>query len=55
MRGLPPRNVELDEEFLRRVWKDKISFTKLDLASPDKAPENPGAVLNDDIACSRAN
>jgi len=47
--------VEFTKEFLRAVWKDKISFVKLDLEHPGKVPVNPGTVLNDDIAFRRAN
>jgi len=41
--------VEFTKEFLRKIWKDKISFVKLDLENPEKVPVNPGTVLNDDI------
>jgi cytochrome P450 len=42
--------VEFIKEFLRKVWKDKITFVKLDLEDPEKVPVNPGTVLNDDVA-----
>ena len=41
--------VEFTKEFLSKIWKDKISFVKLDLENPEKVPVNPGTVLNDDI------
>ena len=46
--------MEFVKEFLRAVWRDKISFVKLDLENPEKVPVNPGTVLNDDIAFTRA-
>jgi hypothetical protein len=46
--------VEFTKEFLRKVWKDKISFVKLDLENPEKVPVNPGTVLNDDITFKMA-
>lgn len=45
--------VEFIKEFLRTVWKDKISFVKLDLETPGEVPVNPGTVLNDDITFKR--
>jgi hypothetical protein len=47
--------VEFIKEFLRKVWKAKISFVKLDLENPEKVPVNPGTVLNDDITFKTAN
>jgi len=46
--------VEFVKEFLRAVWKDKISFVKLELENPEKVPVSPGTVLNDDVAFKRA-
>jgi hypothetical protein len=45
--------MEFIKEYLRKVWKDKIGFVKLDLAEPGKVPVNPRTVLNDDIAFKR--
>jgi hypothetical protein len=45
--------MEFIKEFLRKTWKDKISFVKLDIEKPGKAPVNPGTVLADDIAFNR--
>jgi len=42
--------VEFIKEFLRAVWRDKISFVKLDIEKPGQVPVNPRTVLNDDIA-----
>jgi cytochrome P450 len=46
--------VEFIKEFLRAVWKGKISFVKLDIEKPGQVPVNPRTVLNDDIAFRRA-
>ena len=46
--------VEFTKEFLRRIWKDNISFAKLDIGKPGQVPVNPRTVLNDDIAFKRA-
>jgi hypothetical protein len=40
---------------LEKVWKDKISFVKLDLENPESVPVNPGTVLNDDVSFEKAN
>jgi hypothetical protein len=42
--------MEFIKEYLRKVWKDKISFVKLDIGEPEQVPVNPQTVLNDDIA-----
>jgi hypothetical protein len=46
--------MEFIKEFLRKVWRDKISFVKLDIENPGKAPVNPGTVLLDNIAFEKA-
>jgi hypothetical protein len=45
--------VEFVKEYLRKIWKDQISFVKLDIEDPDKVPVNPGTVLLDNIAFKR--
>jgi hypothetical protein len=42
------------EDFLRKVWKDKIEFVKLDLPSPGSVPIGPNAVIEDDFAFIRS-
>jgi cytochrome P450 len=37
------------KEFLRAVWRDEVSFVKLDIEKPGQVPVNPRTVLNDDI------
>lgn len=41
------------EDFLRKVWKDKIEFAKLEIASPQKVPIGPGTVISDDVGFRR--
>ena len=41
------------EDFLRKVWKDKIEFVRLNLPSPGQVPIGPTAVIEDDIAFKR--
>jgi cytochrome P450 len=38
------------EDFLRKIWRDKIVFRKLDLANPARVPVGLNAVIQDDIA-----
>ena len=45
--------IQVFEDFLRKVWKDKIEFVKLNLPSPGQVPIGPGAVIEDDIAFTR--
>ena len=42
------------KELLRKAWADRLSFLKLDLASPERLPVGPGTVIDDDIAFARA-
>ncbi len=45
--------IQVFEDFLRKVWRDKITFHKLDLASVGRVPVGPVAVVDDDIGFSR--
>ena len=42
------------EDFLRKVWKDKIGFVRLELPNPGQVPIGPTAVIEDDIAFTRS-
>jgi hypothetical protein len=42
------------EDFLRKVWRDKIVFRRLALANPGQVPIGPGAVIDDNIGFARA-
>jgi len=45
--------IQVFEDFLRKVWKEKIVFRTLPLAKPGRVPIGPGAVIDDDIGFSR--
>jgi hypothetical protein len=45
--------IEVFADFLRKVWRDKIAFQKLNLANPGKVPIGPNAVISDDIGFTR--
>jgi hypothetical protein len=46
--------IHVFEDFLRKVWKDKIEFVNLRLTSPQKVPIGPTAVIDDVIGFKRA-
>ena len=37
--------INVFEDFLRKVWRDKIVFRKLNLANPGRVPIGPNAVI----------
>jgi hypothetical protein len=37
------------EDFLRNVWRDRIVFRKLDVPDPGEVPIGPNAVIVDDL------
>jgi hypothetical protein len=45
--------IEVFADFLRKVWRDKIAFRKLNLARPGQVPIGPTAVIADDIGFAR--
>jgi len=45
--------INVFEDFLRKVWRDKIVFRKLNLANPGHVPVGPTAVVEDDIGFTR--
>ena len=45
--------IYVSEDFLRKVWRDKIVFRKLNLANPGRVPIGPNAVIQDDLAFTR--
>jgi hypothetical protein len=45
--------VQVFEYFLRKVWRDKIVFRKLDLTNPGRVPIGPNAVIDDNIGFSK--
>jgi hypothetical protein len=46
--------IQVFEDFLRKVWREKIVFRKLNLANPGQVPIGPNAVIQDDIGFSRS-
>lgn len=45
--------INVFEDFLRTVWKNKIEFVKLDVVGPEVLPIGPMTVINDDIGFMR--
>jgi cytochrome P450 len=45
--------INVFEDFLRKVWRDKIVFRKLNLANPGRVPIGPNTVIEDDIGFAR--
>ena len=41
--------INVFEDFLRKVWRDKIVFRKLNLPNPGQVPIGPNAVIEDDL------
>jgi hypothetical protein len=46
--------MEFVEEFLRRVWRNRITFARLDLPDAQRLPVGPGTVIRDDITFTRS-
>jgi cytochrome P450 len=46
--------IQVFEDFLRKVWKSKIEFHKLDIANPEPLPIGPTTVIGDDVGFSRS-
>ena len=46
--------IQVFEDFLRKVWEDKIEFTTLNLPNPAEVPIGPGAVIADNLAFTRS-
>lgn len=42
------------EDFLRKVWRDRIAFVKLDIPNPQPLPIGPTTVIGDDLGFIRA-
>jgi hypothetical protein len=45
--------IQVFEEFLRKIWRDKIVFRKLNLTGPGQVPIEPNAVIEGDLGFSR--
>lgn len=46
--------IQVFEDFLRKVWRDKIVFRKLNLADRGLVPVGPNAVIEDDLGFTRS-
>jgi cytochrome P450 len=46
--------IQVFEDFLRKVWRDKIRFAKLDIANPEPLPIGPTTVIGDNVGFTRA-
>lgn len=46
--------IKVFEDLLRKVWRDKIVFRKLDIARPGEVPIGPNAVIADNLGFTRA-
>jgi hypothetical protein len=45
--------IQVFEDFLRKVWREKITFRKLGRPNPGRVPIGPTAVIDDDIGFAR--
>jgi cytochrome P450 len=45
--------IQVFEDFLRKVWKSKIEFQKLDIANPEPLPIGPTTVIGDNVGFVR--
>jgi hypothetical protein len=46
--------INVFEDFLRKVWRDKIVFRKLNLPNPGEVPIGPNTVIADDLGFTRS-
>lgn len=46
--------IQVFEDFVRKVWRDKIRFARLNLPSPGQIPIGPATVIEDDFAFTRS-
>lgn len=46
--------IQVFEDFLRKVWKSKIEFSKLDIANPEPLPIGPATVIGDNVGFTRS-
>jgi cytochrome P450 len=45
--------VQVFEDFLRKVWRERIVFAKLDIANPEPLPTGPTTVIGDNVGFRR--
>jgi hypothetical protein len=46
--------IQVFEDFVRKIWRDKIVFRKLNLANAGQVPIGPTAVIEDDFGFTRS-
>jgi len=46
--------IQVFADFLRAVWRDKITFHRLNLPNPREVPIGPNAVIKDDLTFARS-
>jgi cytochrome P450 len=46
--------IQVFEDFLRKVWANRIEFEKLAIAKPERLPIGPTTVINDDVGFTRS-
>ena len=46
--------IQAFEDFLRKAWKDKLDFVKLNISNPMPVPIGPGTVIGDDMGFVRS-
>ncbi|MBV8232807.1 MAG: hypothetical protein JO329_22725, partial [Planctomycetaceae bacterium] len=46
--------IQVFADFLRKVWKSKIEFEKLNIANPEPLPIGPTTVIGDNVGFTRA-
>ena len=46
--------IQVFEDFLRKVWKNKIEFMKLEITNPEPLPIGPTTVIGDNVGFTRA-
>jgi cytochrome P450 len=42
------------EDFLRKVWKERIDFVKLNIPNPEPLPIGPNTVIGDNVGFIRS-
>jgi cytochrome P450 len=45
--------IQVFEDFLRKVWKDRIAFEKFNIANPEMLPIGPTTVIGDNVGFTR--
>ena len=46
--------INVFEDFLRKVWKERIEFVKLNIANPEPVPIGPTTVIGDNVGFVRS-